>query len=126
MEDPIPEKIVKGDIAIALAEFTRVPLSEDTEKPLQTNEAFARIQYMGPIPDGSGRLVINDLRGLLYITDEDGSGPTVFLDVRRQGVGFDDSMFPNETGLAGFAFHPEFAETGKPGFGKFYTSFSVR
>ncbi|SVE51295.1 uncharacterized protein METZ01_LOCUS504149, partial [marine metagenome] len=56
LEDPIPEKILKGDIAIALAEFTRVPLSEDTEKPLQTNEAFARIQYMGPIPDGSGRL----------------------------------------------------------------------
>ena len=125
LEDPIPEKIVKGDIAIALAEFTRVPLSEDTEKPLQTNEAFARIQYMSPIPDGSGRLVINDLRGLLYITDEDGSRPTVFLDVRRRSVGFDDSMFPNETGLAGFAFHPEFAETGKPGFGKFYTSFSV-
>jgi glucose/arabinose dehydrogenase len=45
--------------------------------------------------------------------------------MRNQDISFDDSMFPNETGLAGFAFHPEFAATGKPGFGKFYTSFSV-
>lgn len=123
--DPIPEKIVKGDITIALQRFARVPFTEDSGKPRQTNEAHARIQYMGPIPDGSGRLVINDLRGLLYITDEDGSAPTVFLDMRNQDISFDDSMFPNETGLAGFAFHPEFAATGKPGFGKFYTSFSV-
>ena len=125
LADPIPEKIVKGDITIALQRFARVPFTEDSGKPRQTNEAYARIQYMGPIPDGSGRLVINDLRGLLYITDEDGSAPTVFLDMRKQDIGFDDSMFPNETGLAGFAFHPEFAATGKPGFGKFYTSFSV-
>ena len=125
LADPIPEKIVKGDITIALQRFARVPFTEDSGKPRQTNEAHARIQYMGPIPDGSGRLVINDLRGLLYITDEDGSAPTVFLDMRNQDIGFDDSMFPNETGLAGFAFHPEFAATGKSGFGKFYTSFSV-
>ena len=26
------------------------------------------------------------------------------LDLRDAGIGFDDSMFPNETGLAGFAF----------------------
>ncbi|MDP6414102.1 MAG: PQQ-dependent sugar dehydrogenase [Gammaproteobacteria bacterium] len=123
--DPIPEKIQKGNIAVALEEFTRIPQSVDFGNPRQTNTAYARIQYMLPIPDGSGRLVINDLRGLLYVTNESGATPTVLLDVREQAINFDDSMFPNETGLAGFAFHPEFATLGKPGFGKFYTAYSA-
>ena len=124
LADPIPEKIQKGDITIALEEFTQLPQSVDSGNPQQTNLAYARIQYMLPIADGSGRLVINDLRGLLYITDESGATPTVFLDVREQDIDFDDSMFPNETGLAGFAFHPEYATLGKSGFGKFYTAYS--
>ena len=93
---------------------------------LMTNDAHARIQYLTPVGDGSGRLVINDLRGLLYITDENGTPPVTFMDIRTLDVGFDDSMFPNETGLAGVAFHPQFAEAGAPGFAKFYTAYSAR
>lgn len=125
LTDPIPEKIAKGSITVIAQEFVRLPQSTDSAVVPQTNTAWARIQYMMPIPDASGRLVINDLRGLLYITDESGRAPVVFLDIREQNVGFDDSMFPNETGLAGFAFHPDFAVTGQPGFGKFYTAFSA-
>ncbi|MCY4266045.1 MAG: PQQ-dependent sugar dehydrogenase [Gammaproteobacteria bacterium] len=80
---------------------------------------------MYPIPDNSGRLVLNDLRGLLYFTDKSGTEPVVYLDLREQEVGFDDSMFPNETGLTGFAFHPGFGDANSPGYGKFYTAFSV-
>ena len=80
---------------------------------------------MTPLPDGSGRLVINDLRGVLYLTDEDGTEPAVYLDLRDEDVDFDDSTFPNETGLAGVAFHPNFAIEGQPGFGKFYTAYSA-
>lgn len=123
--DPIPEKIQKGSITVAVEEFVRLPRTIDSSSVPQTNLAYARIQYMMPVPDASARLVINDLRGLLYITDESGSAPNVFLDIREQDVGFDDSMFPNETGLAGFAFHPEFAQRGRPGFGKFYTGYSA-
>ncbi|MSR10805.1 MAG: hypothetical protein EXR84_03270 [Gammaproteobacteria bacterium] len=123
--DPIPEKIQLGAIAVIASEFVRVPQTTDSAVVPQTNNAYARIQYLMPIPDGSRRLVINDLRGLLYITDESGRDPALFLDVREQNVGFDDSMFPNETGLAGFAFHPDFAVRGQPGFGKFYTAFSA-
>jgi len=125
LHDPIPQKIQKGSITVVAEEFIRVPRTVDSNFVASTNEAYARIQYMLPIPDGSGRLVINDLRGLLYITDETGREPTVFLDIRDQNVGFDDSMFPNETGLAGFAFHPDFAARGSLGFGKFYTSYSA-
>ena len=123
LQDPIPAKIQKGEIVVAATEFVVLPKTVDSN-PEGANTAFARIQYLLPIGDGSDRLIINDLRGVLYITDESGRQPSVFLDVREQDVNFDDSMFANETGLAGFAFHPEFSQTGRPGYGKFYTAFS--
>ena len=123
--DPIPQKIQKGSIVVAAEAFIRVPRSTDSSKISNTNDAYARIQTMQPIPDGSGRLVINDLRGILYLSDESGSEPAVYLDVREQDIGFDDAMFPNETGLAGVAFHPGFAESDSPGYGRFYTAYST-
>ena len=123
--NPVPAKIQAGTIVVRAAEFVRVPQTTDSSRVELTNNAYARIQYMTPLPDGSGRLVINDLRGLLYFTDESGSAPRIFLDIRTQNVGFDDSMFPNETGLAGVAFHPDYGVSGQPGYGKFYTAYSA-
>ncbi len=125
LADPIPEKIFKGDISVTAVEFLRLPQTLDSSAAPSTNNAYARIQYMQPIPDGSGRLVINDLRGVLYIYDEAHNTLDVLLDIRDGEYGFDDSMFPNETGLAGFAFHPQFGQPGRPGYGKFYTAFSA-
>jgi glucose/arabinose dehydrogenase len=39
---------------------------------------------------------------------------------------FDDTVNPNEAGLHGFAFHPDFAKPGRPGYGKLYTAYSTR
>ena len=125
LEDPIPEAIRKGDLVVGAEEFVRVPRTSDSSEGGQTNPAYARIQFLAPVGDGSGRLALNDLRGLLYLTDERGRTPTVFLDLRNQDVGFDDSMFPNETGLVSVAFHPQFGREGTPGFGKFYTAYSA-
>ena len=125
LSDPIPEIIQMGSITVAVEDFVRVSRSLDSSSAPQTNAAYARIQYMMPLPDNSGRLVINDLRGLLYLADQNGNAATQYLDIRREGVDFDDSMFPNETGLAGIAFHPQFAEKGQPGYGKFYTAYSA-
>ena len=125
LRDPIPGKILQSDIVVEAVEFVRAPRTVDSS-PLGANEAYARIQYLLPGPSGSGRLFFNDLRGLLYHTNMDGDAPVVYLDLREQDLGFDDSMFPNETGLVGFAFHPDFSADGTPGFGKFYTAFSAR
>lgn len=125
LADPIPQRIEKGDIVVVAQEFLRLPQTLDSSDVRQTNAAYARLQYMQPIPDGSERLVINELRGVLYIYDEPANTLDVFLDIREMGIGFNDSMFPNETGLAGFAFHPQFAQVGRPGYGKFYTAFST-
>ncbi|HCQ98379.1 MAG TPA: sugar dehydrogenase [Acidobacteria bacterium] len=123
--DPLPETIQKGDLVVGTEEFVRVPQTSDSSEGGQTNPAYARIQYLVPVGDGSSRLALNDLRGPLYLTDERGRTPAVFLDLRDENVGFDDSMFPNETGLVSVAFHPQFGHAGTPGFGKFYTAYSA-
>ena len=125
LTDPLPEKIAKGDIAVALAPFLQAPRSLDPAKPTTTNNAHARLQYLLPMPGPGERLAFIDLRGLLYVTDADAAPPTVYLDFRRQNVDFYNDAFPNEAGLLGLAFHPEFATPGKPGFGKLYTAHSA-
>ena len=122
--DPIPQKIPKGPIVVEAKKFVRLPQTVDSSNEM-TNAAHARIQYMVPFGDAVGELVINDTRGLLYLTDDKGSEPQVFLDLREEDVGFYDAAFPNEMGVAGIAFHPDFRSVGKPGFGKFYTAYSA-
>ncbi|MDA1093585.1 MAG: PQQ-dependent sugar dehydrogenase [Acidobacteria bacterium] len=125
LDDPIPDKIQPSDLVLAAEEFVRVPQTADSSEDGQTNAAYARIQFLVSLGDGSGRLALNDLRGPLYLTDERGTDPVVYLDMREQDVGFDDSMFPNETGLVSVAFHPQFGQNGTPGYGKFYTAYSA-
>ena len=108
LKDPIPAKIEKGNIVVKAVEFVRAPKTDDPAHPEYTNDAYARIQYLQPIPDGSGRLAFSDVRGLLYITDMDGAQPQVYLDIRSRPVDFYNNAFPNEAGLLGFAFHPQF------------------
>lgn len=74
---------------------------------------------------GSGRLFVNDMWGLVYSVGYDGR-VTRYLDVREQRWGVAVETPPEvvpimEVGLQSFAFHPQFAEPGTPGFGKLYT-----
>ena len=114
--DPIPERIVKGQLRVAVDPFVRAPASGDTVR--------AAIQYLLPIPGPGDSLAFNDTRGILYVTDAAGAAPHVYLDL-RQGVGFINAPFGLESGFRGFAFHPQFATVGAPGYGKLYTAFSA-
>ena len=133
LEDPVPEAIGKGDLVVAVAPFVRAPRTVDQtvnqRRVSGTNNAYARVQSLAPVPVGAGaaprRLAFNDARGVLYLTDAEGRTPTAYLDLRRQDVHFSNRNFPNESGFLGFAFHPEFAMPGKPGYGKLYTAFSA-
>jgi glucose/arabinose dehydrogenase len=122
--DPIPARIQPGDIVVGVVNFVRVPKTVDSSDQ-EINDAHARIQYLQPFGNTFGKLVVNDTRGLLYLTDDRGTEPEIYLDLRTADVGFDDTLFPNEMGLSGVAFHPEFTSIGKPGFGKFYTAYST-
>lgn len=125
LENPIPEKIQKGDIVVGVEKQFRLPRTEDASQAGRATKAYARIQYMMPIGDGSGRLAVGDLRGPLYIAKQGGDAVELYLDHRDYDLSFDATMMPNETGLGGWAFHPEFSQKGKPGYGKFYTAISA-
>ena len=103
-------------------DFVRAPRTKDKRRG--TNDAYARIQYLLPVPDGR-RLAFNDIRGILYLTDMQGSAPKVYLDLRREDVRLSTTDPHGESGFMGFAFHPEFATPGQPGHGKFYTAFTA-
>ena len=57
LADPIPATIQKGDLVVGAEEFVRVPRTSDSSEGGQTNPAYARIQFLVPIGDGSGRLL---------------------------------------------------------------------
>jgi glucose/arabinose dehydrogenase len=113
--DPIPEEPTVSGLGLILEEFVTLPQSQPTEPPTDPRlMRWARINYLGEVPDGSGRLFVPDLNGKLYLI-EDGT-PHEYLDV---GAEFSPDFW-NHRGLgSGFGFvtfHPEFAENGK-----FYT-----
>ncbi len=126
LTDPIEPKIEKGEIVVAVEKRFRLPRLEDMSTGGATTNAHARIQYLLPVGDGSGRVAINDLRGSLYMADADDTEAQLYLNLRDYPIAFDNSPMPNECGFLGFAFHPDFSAKGRPGYGKFYTAFSAR
>jgi Glucose / Sorbosone dehydrogenase len=76
---------------------------------------------MVAIPDGSGRMVVTTLGGLVRGLDASGnflSGNSgVYLDTTTAQTAIE----PYAYGVTSLAFHPDFANTGQAGFGKFYT-----
>ena len=134
LKDSIEAPIAYGALRVAVQPFIQAPRTQDNGKPsiqwdedtvLGTNDAYARLQTMRALPDGSGRLAFNDIRGVLYLANADGSNVTAYLDLRDAVNHFADDRFPNGMGLLGFAFHPEFGTEGRPGFGKLYTAYGA-
>jgi len=99
-----------------LEEFAQLPASTPngpwTDARIGTRHN--RINHVGEVPDGSGRLYVPDLNGDLYLL-EDGE-PSVYLDVLAQFPEF-LSWRGLGSGFGFVTFHPEFAENGK-----FYTT----
>ena len=69
--------------------------------------------------DPNGRLFVNDQRGPLYLVQPDSGAVETYLDLRSFPEL--DIVATFEAGFQSFAFHPEFASAGSPGFGRFYT-----
>ena len=72
-----------------------------------------RINFLGEVPDGSGRLYVPDLNGNIYLVDN--GVQSVFLDVKAQFPDFFSGRGLG-TGSGFIAFHPDFRRNGK-----FYT-----
>ena len=71
------------------------------------------------IPDGSGRLLVADQAGVIYLLDRDGKkSEQPFLDLRGKIVALGKGM--EERGLLGLALHPQFKSNRK-----FYVVYSA-
>ncbi|KOV85497.1 hypothetical protein ADL03_12795 [Nocardia sp. NRRL S-836] len=115
--DPLPTPAPSG-IGLRLREIARLPQSSTTPAAGDSRlNQYNRVNHLGEVPDGSGRLFVPDMNGKLYTLKHDGTGQRTYLDVRA-AIG---ANFHNHQGLgSGFgfvAFHPEFATNGK-----FYTA----
>ena len=116
--DPIPEEAVASDLALTLTEVVQFPRSTSVPPPTDPRlMRWARINYLGEVPDDSGRLYVPDLNGKLYLVK--GGVPREYLDVGAQvGANFWSSRGLG-SGFGFVAFHPKFADNGL-----FYTAHS--
>ena len=112
--DPLPTPGQSG-IGLELTEVAQLPESKPVPPPTDARlRRYNRVNYLGEIPDGSGRMFVPDMNGKLYLLDH--GAQHAYLDLGA-AVGPD---FHSHRGLgSGFgfaAFHPKFARNGK-----FYT-----
>ena len=121
--DYIPGEIGKSGLAATLVDFITVPDSRTATSSLRPRRA--RLGQIRPAYDRSGRLFVNDLRGKLYVVKAGVLLRQPFLDLTgvRPGAFTDKGA---QQGLTGFAFHPDFANSGRPGNGKVFTAHTER
>ncbi len=111
--DPFPAPINATDVVkVNYVEFATLP---DLGGPMP-----ARPMLLVDEP-GTRRLFVNDMRGPLYTIPREGKTVTLYLDVNDAKFGVNVNSGGNERGFQSFAFHPQFATQGTPGFGKIYT-----
>ncbi len=111
--DPFPAPIpaTDGAITVSVREFASLPDIEG---------GAARAMTLVEEPGGR-RLWVSDMRGVLYVMSTDGGGVTPYLDLRDPKWRLAVQSQGRERGLQSFALHPQFAQRGTPGYGKFYT-----
>lgn len=111
--DPFPDSIprTEGALRVSFAEFAVLP---------DLAGVPARMMLLVDEP-GTQRLFVNDMRGALYRISYDGRSVIRYLDVNAPRWGTKVQSQGRERGFQSFAFHPQFAEQGAPGFGKLYT-----
>ena len=111
--DPFPQPIVstEGVITVTLREFASLP---------DIDGVAARMMTLVEEPS-SRRLFVSDMRGPLYTLSADGKVVTSYLDTNDPKWGVAVQSQGRERGLQSFVLHPQFAQAGTPGFGKFYT-----
>lgn len=102
LSDPIPEKIQKSGLTLALQEVVTAPATAN-------NSPFARINQMLVLSAKEDRAFINDMNGKLYELKE--SKLKLVLDISKAFPAFIPS--PGlASGFGSYAFHPEFFENG--------------
>jgi hypothetical protein len=108
---PAPIPAAEGVVAVNFVEFASVP---------DANGREARVNLLRDEP-GTHRMFINTMQGLLDTVSYDGKTVTPYLDLNDPKWGNPVQANGAERGFQSFAFHPQFTQAGRPGYGKFYT-----
>src|SRR5687768_13713879 len=111
--NPFPQPITaaEGVIVVTLREFASLP---------DQGGGAARAMTLVDEPT-TGRLFVTDMRGVLYVVSPDGKTVAPYLDLRDSKWAIAVQSQGRERGLQSFTLHPQFAQAGTAGFGKFYT-----
>ena len=99
----------EGVITVRLREFANLP---------DIDNIAARAMTLAEEP-GTRRLFVSDMRGPLYSISMDGRNVTPYLDLRDPRWNVSVQSVGRERGIQSIAFHPQFAQAGTPGYGKF-------
>lgn len=110
--DPIPGAVDYGQIRVRVTRVGVVPAYARWVD-------YPRANYLFHAGDGSGRLFLADMQGFVRIFHLGHVWNPPFLDIRA--IRGDNFIMFGEGGLKSFAFHPDYAKEGRPGFGLFYT-----
>lgn len=108
---PAPIPATERVITVRYAEFASLP---------DANGQPARMNLLLDQPD-TRRLFVNTMTGQLYGVSYDGARVTPYLDIDDAKWGVPVQSGNSERGFQSFAFHPDFAQAGRPGYGRFYT-----
>ncbi|WP_116951760.1 PQQ-dependent sugar dehydrogenase [Jiangella endophytica] len=113
--DPIPQPIKPSTRGLVLEEYAQLPPSTPNGPvtDVRIGSRHNRINYLGEVPDGSGRMYVPDLNGPLYLLE--GGEPRLYLDVAARFPHF-LSWRGLGSGFGFVTFHPEFEDNGR-----FYT-----
>lgn len=107
--NPLPDPVEKRGLEVMVQDYVRLPRTLGSlPAELDVSPAgYARVSFVRDAADG--RRFANDQRGIIYLL-EDGAEPKPYLDVREA---FPHTIYNRlESGLIGFAFHPDFANNG--------------
>ena len=100
--------IPEGTIEVNLNQLVSISLDPATE--------FAFIDLV-PFNDGTGRLAVSTVQGTIRVVDGSGQlNSTPLLTKAQSGL-----VLPQEAGMTGIAFHPDFNNPSTFGYGKLYT-----
>jgi hypothetical protein len=100
-----------GVIKVNVVEFAAVP---------DAGTDPARMNMLRDEP-GTRRMFVNTMQGILYSLSYDGQKVAPYLDLNDPKWGNPVQSANAERGFQSFAFHPQFAQSGTPGYGRFYT-----
>jgi glucose/arabinose dehydrogenase len=113
---PVPNiDPVKDAITLNVVDFAVIP---DVATP--TGSTAPRMMVMVDEP-GTRRFFVNEMRGAIHTVSYDGKTVTPYVNINDSTWGVFVRSQSREQGFQNMAFHPQFAQQGTPGYGKFYT-----